>query len=429
MSDQAKLLDRANRVLPGGVLGGHRSAPGLEFVVKDARGPYLWDADGTRYLDYLLGSGPMLLGHAHPAVVEAVQKQAGHGTTFMLLNGPIIELAEEIVRAVPCADQVRFTSSGSEATFFALRVARAFRRRDKIMKFEGGFHGTHDYALMSTTPRSPKAFPAAMADSAGIPHAITDEVLIAPYNDLATTEALIAQHHNDLAAVIVEPYQRVIVPAPGFLKGLREVTRRYEVPLVFDEIVTGFRLAYGGAQAYYDVVPDVAAFGKVLAGGFPLAAVAGRADIMKHFDAALEGSPDYVWQAGTLNGNPIAAVAGLATLAELRKPGAYERIFATGTRLKAGLAAAAKKHGMPAQVSGEPPVFDIIFTDSPVVDYRATLTADRRRIALFNEECLRRGVVKAVNKIYVSLAHSDADVDETIAIFDAALAAVAARTA
>ena len=426
---QKDLLERAGRVLPGGLLGGHRSGPGLEFVVKDARGPYLWDSDGKRYLDYLLGSGPMLLGHAHPAVVEAVQRQAGHGTTFMLLNEPIIELAEEIVRAVPCADQVRFMSSGSEATFFALRVTRAFRRRDKIMKFEGGFHGTHDYALMSTTPRSPKAFPAAMADSAGIPHAITEEVLIAPYNDLATTEALIAQHHNDLAAVIVEPYQRVIVPAPGFLKGLREVTRRYEVPLVFDEIVTGFRLAYGGAQAYYDVVPDVAAFGKVLAGGFPLAAVAGRADIMKHFDAALEGSPDYVWQAGTLNGNPVAAVAGLATLGELRKPGAYERIFATGKRLKDGLAAAAKKHGMPAQVSGEPPVFDIIFTDSPVVDYRATLTADRRRIALFNEECLRRGVVKAVNKIYVSLAHSEQDVEETLAVFDAALAAVAARTA
>ena len=428
MTRQQALLDRAGRVLPGGVLGGHRSAAGLEFVVKDARGPYLWDADGKRYLDYLLGSGPMLLGHAHPAVVEAVQRQAGHGTTFMLLNEPIIELAEEIVRAVSCADQVRFMSSGSEATFFALRVARAFRRRDKIMKFEGGFHGTHDYALMSTTPRSPKAFPAALADSAGIPHAISEEVLIAPYNDLATTEALIAQHHNDLAAVIVEPYQRVIVPAPGFLKGLRDVTRRYEVPLVFDEIVTGFRLAYGGAQTYYDVVPDVAAFGKVLAGGFPLAAVAGRADIMKHLDAALEGSPDYVWQAGTLNGNPIAAVAGLATLAELRKPGAYERIFATGRRLKDGLAAAARKHGMPAQVSGEPPVFDIIFTDSPVVDYRATLTADRRRIALFNEECLRRGVVKAVNKIYVSLAHGDEDVTETIAVFDAALAAVAART-
>jgi glutamate-1-semialdehyde 2,1-aminomutase len=428
MTDQHDLIARAARVLPGGVLGGHRSGPGLEFVVRDARGPHLWDADGKRYIDYLLGSGPMLLGHAHPAVVEAVQKQAAHGTTFMLLNEPIIALAEEIVRAVPAAEQVRFMSSGSEATFFALRVARAFRRRDKIMKFEGGFHGTHDYALMSTTPRSPKAFPAAMADSAGIPHAIAEEVLIAPYNDLATTEALIATHHNDLAAVIVEPYQRVIVPQPGFLSGLRAVTRRYGVPLVFDEIVTGFRLAYGGAQAYYDVVPDVAAFGKVLAGGFPLAAVAGRADIMHHFDAALEGSPDYVWQAGTLNGNPVAAVAGLATLGELRRPGAYETLFATGTRLRDGLAALARKHGMPAQVSGEPPVFDIIFTDSPVVDYRATLTADRRRIALFNEECLRRGVVKAVNKIYVSLAHSPADIDETLGVFDAALAAVAART-
>jgi glutamate-1-semialdehyde 2,1-aminomutase len=428
MTDQPDLLARAARVLPGGVLGSHRSGPGLEFVVKDARGAHLWDAAGRKYIDCLLGSGPMLLGHSHPAVVEAVQRQLPYGSTFMLLNEPIIELAEEIVRAVPGAEQVRFMSSGSEATFFALRVARAFRQRDKIMKFEGGFHGTHDYALMSVSPRSPKAFPAAMADSGGIPHAISEEVLIAPYNDLATTEALITQHHNDLAAVIVEPYQRVIVPQPGFLQGLRAVTQRYGVPLVFDEIVTGFRLAYGGAQEYYGVVPDVAAFGKVLAGGFPLAAVAGRADIMKHFDAALEGSPDYVWQAGTLNGNPVAATAGLATLAELRKPGAYAKLFATGKRLRDGLAALVPKHGMPAQVSGEPPVFDIIFTESPVVDYRATLTADRRRIALFNEECLKRGVVKAVNKIYVSLAHTDADVDETLEIFDAALAAVAART-
>ncbi|HET7340899.1 MAG TPA: aminotransferase class III-fold pyridoxal phosphate-dependent enzyme [Methylomirabilota bacterium] len=429
MTSQRDLIERAARVLPGGVLGSHRSGKELEFVVADARGPYLYDAGGKRYLDYLLGSGPMVLGHAHPAVVEAVQKQVAHGTTFFLLNQPIIELAEEIVRAVPCAEQVRFMSSGSEATFFALRVARAFRGRDKIMKFEGGFHGTHDYALMSVSPRSPKAFPAAMADSAGIPHALGEEVLVAPYNDLATTEALIAAHHNELAAVIVEPYQRVIVPQPGFLKGLRAVTARYEVPLVFDEIVTGFRLAYGGAQAYYDVVPELAAFGKVLAGGFPLAAVAGRADIMKHFDAALEGTPDYVWQAGTLNGNPVAATAGLATLAELRKPGVYERLFATGRRLREGLAAAAKKHRLPAQVSGEPPVFDIIFTDQPVVDYRATLTADRRRIALFNEECLRRGVVKAANKIYVSVAHSEQDVEETLQVFDAALAAVAARTA
>jgi glutamate-1-semialdehyde 2,1-aminomutase len=427
MTDQQDLLQRAARVFPGGVLGSHRNGPGLEFVVREARGAHLWDVSGRRYLDYLLGSGPMLLGHAHPAVVAAVERQLARGSTYMLLNEPIIELAEELARAVPCAEQVRFTSSGSEATFFALRVARAFRGRDKVLKFEGGFHGTHDYALMSVSPRTPKAFPAAVPDTAGVPGVLENEVLVAPYNDLATVEALVAAHHDELAAVIVEPYQRTIVPAPGFLAGLRAVTARHGVPLVFDEIVTGFRLAYGGAQEYYGVVPDLAAFGKVLAGGFPLAAVAGRAEIMRHFDPAREGTPGFVWQAGTLNGNPIAAAAGLATLAELRRPGVYARLFATGTRLRDGLAAAARRHGLAAQVSGEPPVFDILFTDRPVVDYRAALTADRARIQAFNEACVRHGLVKAVNKIYVSLAHSDADVDETLTIFDQALAAVAAR--
>ncbi len=428
MTDQADLLKRAAHVLPGGVLGNHRSGAGLEFVVKEGRGAYLWDMNGRRYLDYLLGSGPMLLGHAHPAVVEAVRRQAERGTSYMLLNEPAIELAEELVRAVPCAEQVRYTSSGTEATFFALRVARAFRKRDKVMKFEGGFHGTHDYGMMSVTPRSPKAFPAPMADSAGIPHAIEGEVLIAPYNDLATAEALIAAHHAQLAAVIIEPYQRTIVPAPGFLEGLRAATRRYDVPLIFDEIVTGFRFAYGGAQEHYGVVPDLAAYGKVMAGGFPLACVAGPKALMRHFDAALEGTPEYVWQAGTFNGNAIACAAGLATLAELRKPGTYAKLFGTGTRLRDGLAAAVRKHGVAAQVSGEPPVFDIFFTDHPIVDYRATLTADRERIKRFNQEFLRRGVVKAVNKIYVSLAHTDRDVDETLEVFDQTLAVIAEST-
>jgi glutamate-1-semialdehyde 2,1-aminomutase len=425
MSDQSDLLERAARVLPGGILGSHRSGPGLEFVVREGRGAYLFDMRGRRYLDYLLGSGPMLLGHAHPAVVEAVQRQMERGTSYFVVNEPAIRLAEEIVAAVPCAEQVRYTSSGSEATFFALRVARAYRKRDKVMKFEGGFHGTHDYVLMSVVPRSPKAFPAPMADSAGIPHAIDGEVLVAPYNDLATTEALIDAHHDELAAVIIEPYQRTIPPAPGFLEGLRRATSRHGVPLVFDEIVTGFRFAYGGAQEFYKVVPDLAAFGKVVAGGFPLACIAGPAKIMRHFDAALEGTPEYVWQAGTFNGNAIAAAAGLATLAELRRPGTYERLFKTGARLKAGLQAAVTKHGVAAQVSGEPPVFDLFFTDRPVVDYRATLTADRAKIARFNQELLRRGAVKAVNKIYVSLAHSDADVDETLGIFDEVIAALA----
>jgi glutamate-1-semialdehyde 2,1-aminomutase len=426
MTNQSDLLRRAAQVLPGGLLGSHRSGPGLEFVVREGRGAYLWDVAGRRYIDYLLGSGPMLLGHAHPAVVEAVERQMARGTSYFLLNEPAIELAEEIVRAVPCAEQVRYTSSGSEATFFALRVARAYRRRDKVMKFEGGFHGTHDYVLMSVVPRSPKAFPAPMTDSAGIPHAIEGEVLVAPYNDLATAEALIAAHHDELAAVIIEPYQRTIPPAPGFLQGLRAATRRHDVPLVFDEIVTGFRFAYGGAQEFYGVVPDLACYGKVVAGGFPLACIAGPAEIMRHFDAALEGTPDYVWQAGTFNGNAIACAAGLATLAELRKPGTYQRLFATGARLRDGLAAAVARSGLAAQVSGEPPVFDLFFTDRPVVDYRATLTADRDRIKRFNQELVRRAVVKAVNKIYVSLAHTERDVDETVDIFHQALGAIAA---
>ena len=199
------------------------------------------------------------------------------------------------------------------------------------------------------------------------------------------------------------------------------------MPLVFDEIVTGFRFAYGGAQEYYGVVPDLAAYGKVVAGGFPLACIAGPKAIMRHFDAALEGTPEYVWQAGTFNGNAIACAAGLATLAELRKPDAYPRLFRTGTRLRDGLAAAVRKHDLAARVTGEPPVFDIYFTDREIVDYRATLTADRERIKRFNQELVRRRVVKAVNKIYVSLAHTDADVEETLEIFDQALAAIAAQ--
>ena len=414
---------RAARVLPGGVLGSHRASAGLEFVVKDARGAYLWDTSGRKYLDYLLGSGPMVLGHAHPAVVDAVQKQVPHGSTFMLLNEPIIELAEEIVRAVPCAEQVRFTSTGSEATFFALRVARAFRGRDKIMKFEGGYHGSHDYALMSQTPRSPKAFPAAMPDSAGIPHVIEGEVLIAPYNDLASVEALLAVHADSLAAVIVEPFQRIIPPRDGFLPGLRRLTQRYGIPLIFDEVVTGFRFAYGGAQEVYGVTPDLATYGKIVGGGFPLAALAGRADIMSGFDPRAEGTEAFVSQSGTLNGNPVAAVAGLASLAALREPGVYERVRAIGGALMTGLADLAKKHGIAAQVVGHPTVFDIFFTEVPIVDWRATLTNDAAKLRRFNEACLRRGVLKGGSKIYVSCAHTEADVERTLRVFADALTA------
>ena len=425
--EEEALLERAGRLLPGGVLGGYSVPRELSFVVREARGPRLVDVSGRSYIDYILGSGPLVLGHAHPAVVAAVERQLVKGTTYFQLSEPTLELAEEICRALPCAEQVRFTASGSEATFFALRVARAFRGREKILKFEGGFHGTNDYSLMSVGPRAPKAYPAPTPDSAGIPHAIQEHVLIAPFNDLAETEAILAAHHGDLAAVIMEPFQRLIPPDKGFLQGVREITRRFGVPLIFDEIVTGFRFAYGGAQEYYGVVPDLAAIGKIVGGGFALAALVGRAEIMRHLDPGLEGTPEFVAQAGTLNGNPIAAAAGLATLAELRRSGAYARLFQTGTRVKTALQDAADAAGIPAHVAGEAPVFEIYFTDRPITDYRATLTADRARHRLFTDELLRRGVVKAAQKFYVSLSHGEDEIRQTVDAFTAALRAVADR--
>jgi glutamate-1-semialdehyde 2,1-aminomutase len=424
LPEESRLLEKARRYLPGGVLGTYRFPDEVAFVVGRGQGSKLYDLSGREYIDYLLGSGPMILGHAHPAVVAAVAEQLGKGTTYFLLNEPAILLAEELCRAIPCAEQVRFTSTGSEATFFALRIARAYKKRDKILKFEGGYHGNHDYALMSSTPRSPKAFPAATPDSAGIPHVLEGEVLVAPYNDLATTEALVALYADQLAAVIVEPFQRVIPPEKGFLPGLRALTQRYEIPLVFDEVVTGFRFAYGGAQEYYGVVPDLAAYGKIIGGGFPLAAVCGREAIMRSLDPGLEGTPEFVAQVGTLNGNPVAAVAGLATLAELRKPGTYARLHRIGGMLKDGLAEALRRSGLPAQVAGEAPLFDVFFTDRPVTDHRSALTADRAMLGAFNQECLKRGVLKGTQKFYVSLAHAEADVERTLEALGGAMSAL-----
>ena len=420
-AEETKLLERARQRLPGGVLGTSRYADDVGFVVKHGKGSKIYDVSGREYIDYVMASGPMVLGHAHPAVVAAVRAQLEGGTTYFMVTEPVIELAEEICRAVPCAEQVRFTSTGSEATFFALRVARTARQRDKILKFEGGYHGSHDYSMMSSAPRSPKAFPAPVPDSSGIPRVLEDEVLVAPYNDLATVEGIVATHADELAAVIIEPFQRLIPPQPGFLQGLREITRRYGILLVFDEVVTGFRLAYGGAQQYYGVVPDIACVGKIVGGGFPLAAVCASADLMQPFDPGRDGKGEFISQSGTLNGNPIAAVAGLATLAELRKPGAYETLHGTGRRLMAGLAELAQKSGLPAQVVGEPVVFDILFTGEPVTDYRSLQKADGALARSFTTELIKRGVVKNTQKIYMSLAHTDADVARTLQACEDAL--------
>ncbi|KAF0103026.1 MAG: glutamate-1-semialdehyde aminotransferase [Rhodospirillaceae bacterium] len=411
------LVEQARRVLPGGSFGNMPA----EVLLKEGRGGRIFDEAGKEYVDFLLGSGPMFIGHAHPEVTAAVQAQVPLGTTFFGNNRHGIALAEAIVEAVPCAEQVRFVCSGTEADLYAMRAARAFRKRDKILKFEGGYHGMSDYALVSLAPKNPGNFPRGTLDSAGIPKSVADEMVVAAFNDIDMVRSLIEEQKDELAGVIVEPFQRLIPPKPGFLQALREVTAEHGIPLIFDEVVTGFRFAYGGAQEYYGVTPDLCTLGKIVGGGFALAAIAGRADIMKHFDRLAMTDEDFIFQVGTLSGNPVAAVAGLATLDVLKRPGTYEGVFANGRRLMDTLSELLKKHGVKAQVIGEPPLFDIIFTDQPIKDYRDTLKADTAMLRRFNQALRARGIMKGESKYYVSVAHTQADIDHTIGAWEEAL--------
>jgi len=406
----ADLIDEAKRVLPGGSFGNMPA----EVMLREGKAGRIWDEAGKEYVDFLLGSGPMFIGHAHPEVTAAVQAQVPLGTTYFGNNRHGIALAKAIVEAVPCADQVRFVCSGTEADLYAMRAARAFRKRDKILKFEGGYHGMSDYALMSLAPKNPGNFPRAIPDSAGIPKSVADEMLVAAFNDLEMVESLIREHKDELAGVIVEPFQRLIPPQPGFLQGLRRITQEHGIPLIFDEVVTGFRFAYGGAQEYYGVTPDICTLGKIVGGGFALAAICGRADIMAHFDRLAMADEDFLFQVGTLSGNPVASIAGLATLEVLKRPGAYEQVFKTGRTLMAALSDMLKNAGIKAQVIGEPPLFDLIFTDRPIRDYRDTLHGDAATLRRFNQLLRARGIMKGESKYYVSLAHTQADIDQTI---------------
>jgi len=411
------LLERSGALLPAAVCG-VTTRPGDAMVAAGGSGARIRDLSGNEYIDYLLGSGALLLGHAHPAVVAAVTDVVTKGAGNLLVNEEALELAEEIVRAVPCAERVVFHSSGSEAVACAVRVARAFRGRDKILKFEGGFHGMSDYALLSNqwlgkAEDSETAVPV----SAGIPRAVADQVFVAPFNDLDAAVAAIERHHDDLAAVIVEPLERTFVPMPGFLAGLREATRRRGILLVFDEVVTGFRLAFGGAQERYGVIPDLCAIGKSISSGFPFAATCGRADMLSLLDPARRGYGDYVAYTGTYSGNAVSAAAALAAVRELAKPGTYARLYDTGTRLMAGLRGAFEAEGIPAQLVGEPPAFEVWFTRQPVVDFRSSLTGDRGIHARFTELLLERGVLKAHEKFFVSTVLTDEDVSYTLQVF------------
>jgi glutamate-1-semialdehyde 2,1-aminomutase len=413
---EAQLLALTERLLPTGVRNPSVS-PQYAMVIKEARGSRIVDWSGNEYIDYLLGSGPMLLGHAHPTVVAAVRDQLDRGSSYLMINEPAIRLAEAIVDLVPCAESVCLHCSGSEAVFFALRLARAYRRQEKVLKFEGAFHGMSDYALMSNQwTLAPRDYPAAVPNSAGIPAAIAERVLIAPFNDPETTTAIIEKHHDDLAAVIVEPLQRTIPPKPGFLQGLRAITRHYEIPLIFDEVVTGFRLALGGAQEYYGVTPDLCALGKSISAGHPIGIVCGKREILSLASPERLGA-DAVKLTGTFSANPISAVAALACLEELRVPGRYDQLAANGRRLMRGLQQVLDDARLPAHVTGEPSVFQPWFTAQEIVDHRATLSADWQLGIQFVDRLLDAGVVKAHEKFFVSMAHTDDDVKCTLEAF------------
>jgi glutamate-1-semialdehyde 2,1-aminomutase len=399
----------------------------LNFMVGGARGSRLWDVSGNEYIDYLLGSGPHILGHAHPAITGALANIAEKGTSYLIASEEAVDVAKKIVEHVPCAERVTFHSSGSEATFFALRLARAFRRRDKILKFEGGYHGMHDYALMSNqwTGGQPP-FPTAIPNTHGIPVVLREEVLVAPFNDLETTLALIEQHHDELAGVIVEPLQRSFVPRAGFLEGLREITRHYEIPLIFDEVVTGFRLGLGGAQTRYGVTPDLCALGKCISGGLPLGVLCGREDIMSLADPRrrIQMLP-FVMLTGTFSSNPVVMSVARAIIGVLEQPETYARIEHNGRRLMSGLQQAMDEAGVAARVSGEPSTFQIWFTDAEPFNHRAMHGADAWSNFRFGDLLLREGVLKAAEKFFVSAAHTDADIDRTLAAFRQAAQGIA----
>lgn len=417
---QTDWIDRAREVLPAAGFGNFDA----EIVIARGEGSHVWDENGNEYIDYLIGSGPMLLGHGQAEVMEAVLEQLPKGMTFFANNARGIELAEAIVDAVPCCEQVRFVTSGGEADMYAIRLARAYTGKTKIMKFEGGYHGMSAEAQMSLAPAKAVNFPTAVPDSAGIPQGVADEMLIAPFNDLEAVASLLTEH-DDIAAIIAEPLQRIIPAAPGFLQGLRDLCDKHGVLLIFDEIVTGFRLAYGGAQERYGVTPNICTLGKIIGGGFPLAALGASAEIMAHFDKATVGAEKWLMQLGTLSGNPVAAAAGLKTMEILRRPGQYDRLRAFGQNLMDMQSAALNDVGIAHQVCGDPTLFDIYFTDHEVQDYRSAKHTDPQDNVIWNGGLRENGIFKSPGKLYPSLALTQADLDQTQQAFGVAAQALA----
>jgi len=421
------LAARPLDVFPAGISNGEYGLPEDRLIViEKGRGCRLWDTGGQEYLDFSMAWGSCLVGHARPEIVSAVTDQAAQGSNFAYLNPLVLALAAEIQRISPAAERLRFCASGTEATMYCQRLARAVTGRPKILKFEGAYHGANEAGVTSLFPELPPAYPSPELTSAGTP-AMRDYLLVAPYNDLQTTQRIIAENADQIAGVIMEPLQRCTPPREGFLEGVRAATTAAGAFLIFDEVVTGFRLAYGGAQEYYGVQPDLIAYGKALGGGYPIGAFGGRKEIMEWVSEHRMGHGDYVWMASTLGGNPISATAANAALAVLRGPDIYPRLHRLGRYLRDGLVRVLADHQMLAQVIGDGPLAQVVFSESPVFDYRSTRDADRAKGRAMMLGLFDRGVFlnPMGTKLYLSLAHDEAVCDAMLDRFDDTLKAIA----
>ena len=421
-SNSEKLFARAQQFIPGGVnspVRSFRAVQGTPPFIHRGQGSRIWDVDGNEYIDYVCSWGPLALGHAHPAVVEALQAAAQNGTSFGAPTELEVELAQLICEAFPSVDTVRLVSSGTEACMSAIRLARAHTGRSKIIKFSGNYHGHADGLLVRA---GSGAMTHGVPTSAGVPDSYAQETLIADYNDLSSVEAWFEQYPQDIAGIIVEPVagnMGVVPPAEGFLEGLRSLTSANGAALIFDEVITGFRLAYGGAQTLFNITPDITCLGKIIGGGLPVGAYGGRREIMEQV-APL--GPMY--QAGTLSGNPLAVTAGITTLKELQNPGVYRHMDSLAQRLTEGISQVFAQHEVPSHINRVNSMFTGFFTAGPVDTLAQVEQADTAKYGAYFHALLERGVYIAPSQFeagFVSLAHTQEDIDHTIQVADAAL--------